>query len=212
MFGFGNKKKEEEAKEKAEQEKIAQDMKTMSDQIAKQAQVIKQLEEQLTAAKGNAAVSSGTTEALSAAQKQIKQLNDEMAKIKAKAAAAPATGKTSSAGGATASTSSATGAVGAILGGVTTDKAAPTPVVTPAPVGGLAAGGTAYVQRAGGKNLRLRNAAGLESNVIDGLPPGTQMSLIAGPVEKDGYPWWHIRTSDGREGWVAGTELVTHPE
>jgi hypothetical protein len=38
------------------------------------------------------------------------------------------------------------------------------------------------------------------------------MTLLEGPVQDDGYPWWRIRTVDGREGWVAGTELVTSPE
>lgn len=77
---------------------------------------------------------------------------------------------------------------------------------------GLTVGGTAYVTQAGGKSLRLRSQAGLETQVLDGLTPGTQMTLLGGPEEKDGYGWWHIRTSDGREGWVAGNDLRTQPD
>ncbi|MEI8308057.1 MAG: SH3 domain-containing protein [Chloroflexales bacterium] len=111
-----------------------------------------------------------------------------------------------------------TGAIGAI-GGAKADTPAytDTPAIThgeaaPAATGGLTLGATAYVQKAGGQNLRLHDLAGLESHVSDSLHPGTQLTLLIGPVQRDGYPWWRIRTADGREGWVAGTELVTHPE
>jgi uncharacterized protein YgiM (DUF1202 family) len=206
MFGFGNdKKKEEEAK--AQQEQIAQSMKAMSDQIGKQAQTIKALEDQLAAAKGNAAISSATSEILASAQAELKQLHAELDKLKANAAApAPHGGKESaSAGG--------SGAIGAIGGAKVSEAThSEAPIAAPAATGGLALGVTAYVQKAGGKNLRLRDKAGLESHVSDSLRPGTQLTLLIGPVERDGYPWWRIRTADGREGWVAGTELVTHPE
>jgi hypothetical protein len=215
MLGFGNNKQAEE--EKAKQEQIAQAMKAMSDQIAKQAQTIKSLEDQLAASKGNAAISSATTEVLAAAQAQIKQMHDEMEKLKASSAAAPAAGKSSAApaphGG-----SGAIGSIGGAKVGPDTHADAP-PAAVPAPAapapaatGGLSLGATAYVQKAGGKNLRLHDKAGLEGHVSDSLHPGTQLTLLIGPVEKDGYPWWRIRTTDGREGWVAGTELLTHPE
>jgi ABC-type transporter Mla subunit MlaD len=210
MLGFGNNKQKEEeaAAAKAQQEQIGQAMKSLSDQIGKQAQTIKQLEAQLVEAQGNAAISSATSEALAAAQAELKQMHDEMEKIKADTAAGKAAQAASSAaaGSKIEAPEPATGAIGAAahIGGGAEAVAAP--------AGGLSVGGTAYVQQAGGKNLRLRDAAGLESNAFAGLPPGTQMTLLAGPVEKDGYPWWHIRTADGREGWVAGTELVTHPE
>lgn len=85
--------------------------------------------------------------------------------------------------------------------------------VTPSGTPGLTAGGTAYVSQAGGLPLRLRSQPGLHTdNVIDKLQPGTQMSLLDGPQQHDGHSWWHIRTSDGREGWVAGEDLRTQPE
>jgi hypothetical protein len=82
----------------------------------------------------------------------------------------------------------------------------------PAASGGLAVGGTAYVTRAGGLPLRLRSGAGLNHEAVDRLQPGTQMTLLEGPRQADNHAWWHIRTSDGREGWVAGEELRTQPD
>lgn len=89
---------------------------------------------------------------------------------------------------------------------------APVAGAAPAAADGLAVGANAWVQRAGGKTLRRRDAPGLNSNVLDGLEPGTQLTLLEGPREQDGYSWWRMRASDGREGWVAGEELVTSPE
>ncbi|NJK79749.1 MAG: SH3 domain-containing protein [Chloroflexaceae bacterium] len=77
---------------------------------------------------------------------------------------------------------------------------------------GLAAGATAYVRQEGGKNLNRRDNPGIGTNVLDSLPPGTALTLLEGPVPADNYTWWRIRTNDGREGWVAGEELVTQPE
>jgi len=210
MFGFG-KKKEDEDKEKAAQEQISQAMRSMSDKIAEQAGMIKKLEDQLDDAQEKA-TSGGTAEqALAQAQAQLRTMKAEMIKMKADAAKAV--------GGAADAIGGAAGALGsAVAGRVGVTKiepathAAGTTLGGAAPSGGLAIGGTAYVQKAGGKNLRLRNAPGLDTDVLAGLPPGTQLSLLEGPIEDDGYPWWRIRTSDGREGWVAGTELVTQPE
>jgi uncharacterized protein YgiM (DUF1202 family) len=61
-------------------------------------------------------------------------------------------------------------------------------------------------------NLRRRNGPSLNSRVIDGISPGTRLTLVEGPVSADGHSWWNIRTTDGREGWVAGEELVTSPD
>jgi uncharacterized coiled-coil protein SlyX len=221
MFDFGKKKREaEEAAEKAKQEQIGKAMRSMSDQIAGQAQTIEKLEEQLAAAKSGATTNDAASKALAQAQAQLKQMRDEMEKMKASATASAAAGKAAAAAGAStagsvggAKVTSAKDAASSVLGGSPEATPAPQPApAAPAATGGLSIGGTAYVQRAGGKNLRLRDAPGLGSNAFAGLPPGTQMTLLAGPVAKDGYPWWNIRAADGREGWVAGTELVTQPE
>jgi Bacterial SH3 domain len=79
-------------------------------------------------------------------------------------------------------------------------------------IAGLGIGAAAWVREEGGKNLRRRSAPGTSSQVLDTLPPGTQVALMEGPVELDGYHWWNVRLGDGREGWVAGEELVVKPE
>jgi regulator of replication initiation timing len=78
--------------------------------------------------------------------------------------------------------------------------------------GKLDVGDKAWVRKEGGKNLNLRDGAGIGTTVIGSLPPGTELELKAGPQPADNYTWWHVRVSDGREGWVAGEELVTQPE
>ncbi|NJN14868.1 MAG: SH3 domain-containing protein [Oscillochloris sp.] len=200
MLGFG-KKKDDDDKEKAEQAQIGQAMRSMSDQIASQAQKIKQLEEELDDAKEQAGDNDEATSKLKDAQAELRKMKIEMARVKAEAAKNAAEAAKSGA----AEQASELG-IGVTKIGPKTDSPAETPV------GGLQIGGMAYVQKAGGKNLRRRSAPGLDSDVIDGLAPGTQLTLLAGPVEDDGYPWWQIRTGDGREGWVAGTELVTEAE
>jgi predicted RNase H-like nuclease (RuvC/YqgF family) len=206
MFGFGNKKKEEEEKAKAEQ--TAQAMRSMSDQLAAKGKEIAELEDQLDDVKKDAAAGESARKALAAAQAELAKLKMEAARAKAEAAKAKADAI------AEASTPTETPGVTRIgpaksattLGGGAEEEA-------PAPAqGGLAAGVTAYVRQTGGKNLRLRNGPGLDTVAFAGLPPGTSMTLLEGPVEDDGYPWWRIRTVDGKEGWVAGTELVTTPE
>ena len=79
-------------------------------------------------------------------------------------------------------------------------------------IAGLGVGAAAWVREEGGKNLRRRSGPGTSSDVLDTLPPGTQVALLEGPTETDGYHWWKIRIGDGREGWVAGEELVVKPE
>ena len=214
MFGFGNDKKKE-AEAQAKQEEIAQAMRQMSDQIAAKGAEIAELQRQLEAAKHDATQSDAATKALAEAQARTRQLEADLARLQAETGHAAATsGKTmgdtgGTAGkvgfemGDTAKSSSGASGLGTGLGGMLGNSHT---------AGGLTVGGTAWVQKAGGQSLRLRDRPGLQSNAFAGLAPGTQMTLLEGPVQDDGYPWWRIRAADGREGWVAGTELVTSPD
>jgi hypothetical protein len=194
MFGFGNKKKEEEeAAEKAKQEQISQAMRSMSDQLAEKGKTIADLEDSLEAAHKDAAAKTEAEKALMQARAELAKMKGEAARAKADAAAKAAV----------AAKVEAKPAPAVTLGGAA--------VAAPA-AGGLAAGTTAYVRKTGGKNLRLRDNHGLDTNAFAGLPPGTSMTILEGPVDDDGYIWYRIRVSDGREGWVAGNELVTTPE
>ncbi len=205
MFDFGNKKKkeEEEKAEKAKQDQISQAMRSMSDQLAAKGKEINELEDELEDAKKDAAAKAKAERELAAAKAELARLKAEAARSKASAGSV-ATVPTGTTGVGKVVAKPA----GTVLGGAA--EAAP---AAPAPTPGmLGVGVSAWVRNAGGKNLRLRDKPGLESNAFAGLPPGTQMTLLEGPVQDDGYPWWRIRVSDGREGWVAGTELVTSPE
>jgi len=128
-------------------------------------------------------------------QQKDQQIADLQAKLAAASAAAPSSAAAAS-GSAPSSAPTASGSA---------------PSSAPA-TGGLAVGGQAWVTREGGMNLRLRTGAGLHSEVIGSLHPETQMTLLAGPEQADNYSWWHIRTSDGREGWVAGQDLRSQPD
>lgn len=207
---FGNKKAEEE---RAEQERIGKAMQSLSDQIAELQRTnmgkdkeLDRLREELSEAQGKAgsastdardqlnklrsslAVAEADKQAnemmLQTAQKQIAELQAQLKDMQAR----PASASPAEQMGATETPSTTT------------------------PASGLAPGSRAWVRRAGGMNLRRRSGPSLGSQVIDGLAPGTELTLVDGPISADGHAWWNIRTSDGREGWVAGEELVTSPE
>lgn len=76
----------------------------------------------------------------------------------------------------------------------------------------LAANCDAWVTRKGGLSLRLRAGAGTDQSIIARLPVGTQLKLLEGPSDASGRSWWRVRTAAGREGWVAGSELVLQPD
>ncbi len=118
-----------------------------------------------------------------------KKILDAIAANKPAAAAPPAPAATAPA---------ATAPAGALLGQVAT--------------GGMEAGATAYVKREGGKNLRRRSGPGLSTEVLGAYEPGTALTLVSGPTENDGHSWWHVRSVDGTEGFVAGGELSLNPQ
>ena len=60
--------------------------------------------------------------------------------------------------------------------------------------------------------LKLHNSPDKDSPVIIGLIEGTQMSVIGGPVQANGYTWWNIKGIVGgvlKEGWSAIGEWLT---
>ena len=70
----------------------------------------------------------------------------------------------------------------------------------------------AWVTRAQGRGLRLRAGAGTDQAIVEVLPIGTQMTLLEGPQQIGDTPWWRVRTTGGKEGWVAGNNLVLQPD
>jgi SH3 domain-containing protein len=198
-------------KEDDEKKQMAEGMQSMSNQIGelskqlaeKNAQIAS-LQQAASSAQANSGALQQAKKDVDALQQQIRDLQRKLAeeqaareadamanelirKQQAKAAAAPAPSQP---------------------GGPPAASATPQPAAAP----GLAVGSSAWVTREGGLPLRLRSGAGLSHNVLDRLQPGTQMTLLEGPQPADNYNWWRIRTSDGREGWVAGQDLRTQPD
>lgn len=189
MFGFGRKDDDKEKNEE-EQEKISQAMRQMSDQIAAMQQTINQRD----------ATIAELRKQLGTSQADDKADDAKIAELQKQLAAAQADDKADEA-----KIKSLETQIAAARGAAA--KAAATPAAS-----GLHVGGAAWVRKAGGKELRRRNGPGLNATILDGLAPGTMVAMLGGPETADDHKWWQIITADGREGWVAGEELVTKPE
>lgn len=50
--------------------------------------------------------------------------------------------------------------------------------------------------------LNVRNAPGLSASRIYQLPIGSTFEVLDGPICRDGYLWWNIKSTEG-EGWAA---------
>jgi uncharacterized protein YgiM (DUF1202 family) len=193
-------------------------MKKMGEQMQKLSEMIGELQQKLAAKtaeadglRTQAAHSSANEVALKDAQAQMEvlrnQINDLQSQAQKQAAAAQAAAAQPATQASAPAAPAGTAAGHSVGGGMKQVLSADEPAT-----GGLAAGATAYVTRAGGLALRLRSGPSLNDSVKGSLPPGTQMTLLDGPRQADGHGWWHIRTADGREGWVAGEDLRTQPD
>ncbi|PDV97831.1 SH3 domain-containing protein [Candidatus Chloroploca asiatica] len=65
----------------------------------------------------------------------------------------------------------------------------------------LAVGRMARIVNLDGTVLRARASPGL-TEVVARLPDGSEVTLVEGPVEADGYVWWRVEAAAGT-GWVA---------
>lgn len=66
----------------------------------------------------------------------------------------------------------------------------------------LAIGGRARVANLSGAPLRARVAPGLSQPIVARIPEGSEVDVLDGPVEADGYTWWQISGAAG-SGWSA---------
>jgi len=64
------------------------------------------------------------------------------------------------------------------------------------------------VANTSGMGINLRSGPSISYSVITGLPEGTKMYVIDGPVLADGYTWWQITGTAGT-GWSAVGEWLT---
>jgi hypothetical protein len=86
--------------------------------------------------------------------------------------------------------------------GTPTDTPTPTQTATITPTQP-----PAIVIGTGGLGAFLRESP--NGNSVGGLLDGQVVEVIGGPDFVRGELWWHIRTTDGVEGWVLGTYLAT---
>jgi uncharacterized protein YhaN len=196
--------------------KVGEDMQKLSEQIGALQQKLAAKTSEADSLRTQAAQGAGATVALQDAEAQMEVLRNQLKEMQSKPAQNPAASADLDAAHAqiqalqsqlAALQQSAGSKVseGVSIGTKSVAGATATP-------GGLAAGVSAWVTRAGGLPLRLRSGPSLSESVIDRLQPGTQMTLQDGPRDADGHAWWHIRTADGQEGWVAGEDLRTQPD
>jgi WD40 repeat protein len=80
--------------------------------------------------------------------------------------------------------------------------AMPAPPATATLQPALVVGQPAVIHTTKGDTLNVRSNPGRKASLVAKLPNGTQVMIIDGPQEADGFTWWEIRTSDGIEGWA----------
>ena len=76
----------------------------------------------------------------------------------------------------------------------------PTPTATPTQT-------LAVVLGTGGFGVMLRDAP--NGNPLRGLFDGVEVEIIGGPLRIEDETWWHVRTSEGEEGWVLSNFIAT---
>jgi hypothetical protein len=172
-----------------EVKQVQKTMKELQSQIAERAQESSSLKKELETSKEALATAhkelAGSKQQIDAAKNELKQAQDRATEMQKQLQAANATVQE----------------LEKKLGEATAKK----------PVG-MVVGASTWVRQAGGLPLNRRDAPGLGSHVLDSFPIGTEVTLLEGPRPADGFHWWRVRAADGREGWVAGEDLVTQPE
>jgi uncharacterized protein YgiM (DUF1202 family) len=76
----------------------------------------------------------------------------------------------------------------------------------------IATGATVVVQGTLGGGLNLREEPSTNSKVVTNVKDGTALTVVDGPREANGYTWWQLEASDGKEGWGAANWLALKTE
>jgi hypothetical protein len=89
----------------------------------------------------------------------------------------------------------------------------PSPTATPIfflPEGVIGVGGYVQVIGTGGAGLRMRAEPGLDGAIQFTALDSEAFLVIDGPVDADGYIWWHLEApyDKTRNGWSAGDFLT----
>jgi hypothetical protein len=87
--------------------------------------------------------------------------------------------------------------------------ATPVPSPSPAPVAGnIEEGQSVRVTGTGTEGIRFRSGPGMDYITLSILPDGTELVVLEGPEEADGFIWWRLETDDGTAGWAADEWLA----
>ncbi len=81
---------------------------------------------------------------------------------------------------------------------LTQPAASPTPIAVPV----LAVGRRARVANLNGAPLRARANPGVNQPIVARIAEGSEVTLLEGPTQADGYIWWRIEGEAG-SGWSA---------
>ncbi|MFO7916912.1 MAG: SH3 domain-containing protein [Anaerolineae bacterium] len=86
-------------------------------------------------------------------------------------------------------------------------EATPTEEAEPTEEEGLTVGAQATVSGTGNVGVNMRSGAGTSHARIKTLSEGTEVELIGGPKEANGYTWWEVRDDAGQTGWLVDEYL-----
>lgn len=99
-----------------------------------------------------------------------------------------------------------------------TPTAIPQPTATPAgtvtpPAGQFAIGAYVQIKGTGTDGLRIRSAAGLNSDTVFRAEESETFKIKDGPQDADGHTWWYVVApyDDTRAGWAAADFLAVVP-
>jgi len=82
------------------------------------------------------------------------------------------------------------------------------PTATPTPSTELVPGAVAVVSDTAGRGLNMRSEPGVNAVAIKVLQEGTEVTILEGPTDADGFSWFKVRDNVEAEGWVASDWLV----
>lgn len=87
------------------------------------------------------------------------------------------------------------------IAGLATPRATPTISASPTPVW------EATHEIVSGETVNFRAGPTTDSDVVDVLPPGTQLKFIGDQESTGGVTWMHFQTQDGSIGWVRTVDV-----
>jgi uncharacterized protein YgiM (DUF1202 family) len=85
-------------------------------------------------------------------------------------------------------------------------------IATPTPVATISASPTVIWEAThkivSGETVNFRGGPTTNSDVVDVLPPGTDIKFIGEQQQTSGVTWMHFQEEDGTEGWVREVDVT----